>query len=81
MGIEDNKLTDEELLFKCMKFCNTHRSSIFGCCKCPLYHKVCITSKGNIALNSVDTNFMNFVKFTDEFRNMIDIVMNNKTTL
>ena len=75
MGMEDNRLTDEELLFKCMKFCNTHRSSLFGCCKCPLYKTVCISSKGNIILNGADGNFMNYVKFTDEFRKMIDIVM------
>ena len=75
MGMEDNRLTDEELLFKCMEFCNAHNSSILGCCKCPLYHTVCISSKGNIKLSHTDKNFMNFVKFTDEFRKMIDIVM------
>jgi len=75
MGMEDNRLTDEELLFRCMKFCNTHRSSFMGCGKCPLHNTVCISSKGNIILNSADGNFMNYVKFTDEFRKMIDIVM------
>ena len=76
MGMENNKLTDEELLFKCMKFCNAHRSSFLGCGKCPLGNTVCISSKGNIILNSADgKDFMNYVKFTDEFRKMIDIVM------
>ena len=77
MEMEDNKLTDEELLFKCMKFCNTHRSSFFGCVKCPLYSTVCISSKGNIILNGTNGNCMNYVKFTDEFRKMIDIVMDD----
>lgn len=77
MGIEDNSLTDEELLFKCMKFCNAHRSSFWGCGKCPLCNTVCITSKGNIALNSTNGNFMNYVEFTDEFRKMVDTVMND----
>ena len=76
MGMEDNRLTDEELLFKCMKFCNTHRSGFWGRGKCPLSSTVCISSKGNIILNGADgKDFMNYVKFTDEFRKMIDIVM------
>lgn len=77
MGMEDNKLTDEELLFKCMKFCNAHRSSFLGCTKCPLNNSVCISSKGNIILNNSNENFMNYVKFTDEFRKMIRIVMDD----
>ena len=73
--MEDNRLTDEELLFKGMKFCNNHRSEFWGCGKCPLCSTVCISSKGNIILNGADGNFMNYVKFTEEFRKMIDIVM------
>ena len=75
MGMEDNRLTDEELLFKCMKFCNSHRSRFRGCGKCPLSSTVCISSEGNIILNDGGQNYMNYVTFTDEFRKMIDIVM------
>lgn len=74
-GMEDNRLTDEELLFKGMKFCNTHRSSFRGCSKCPLCNTVCISSEGNLIIGGADGNSINYVKFTEEFRKMIDIIM------
>lgn len=62
-------MTDEEVLFKAIKFCNIHKD----CKNCSLKGKVCITHNGNITFGNSRTH-LNFVEFTEQFRNMIKIL-------
>lgn len=59
-------MTDEEVLFKGIKFCNSQ----INCRRCPLRGKVCITHEGKITFGD-DKTHLNFVEFTEQFRNMI----------
>lgn len=59
-------MTDEEVLFKGIKFCNAQ----MGCNRCLLRGKVCITREGKIAFGN-DSTQLSFVEFTEQFRNLI----------
>ena len=59
-------MTDEEVLFKGIKFCNSQIS----CSRCSLNNKVCITHDGKITFGK-DRTYLSFVEFTEQFRNMI----------
>ena len=62
-------MTDEEVLFKGIKFCNSQIS----CSRCPLRGKVCITHEGKITFGKEKTH-LSFVEFTEQFRDMIKIL-------
>lgn len=59
-------MTDEEVLFKGIKFCNAQES----CVGCLLRGKVCITHEGKITFGGKKTH-LSFVEFTEQFRDMI----------
>lgn len=62
-------MTDEEVLFKGIKFCNAQKT----CKRCLLNGKVCIAQDGKITFGSNKTH-LNFVEFVEQFRNMIKIL-------
>lgn len=66
-------MNDQEVLFKGMKYCNNHYDKKIRCQKCPLNHRVCIDYKGQIALPD-GIGHLSYVKFTEYFREMINIL-------
>ena len=70
-------LADENVLFKAMQFCLKQKSKCGNECysKCPLQNQLCISSKGDLILGERDKDdHINFVKFTEQFRKMIEVI-------
>ena len=73
-------MTDQELLYAATAFCLKHTNPKTGSCRqCPLNGHICISKKGNLILGESDNDDkINFVKFTEEFRNMIKTITDDK---
>ena len=73
-------MTDQELLYAASVFCLKYTKSNGECSKsCPLRNQLCISRLGNLVLGESDhDDKINFVKFTEQFRNMIKIITDDR---